>query len=91
MLLTCPETTPLQKPPATAPHADDCFAQRGAMAQHEMNSRWGEICQQLASEHDPDQFAKLSGELSLLLDQRQNQLRGLRDAELAVTRMQRKS
>lgn len=54
-----------------------------------MDSRWGEICQQLANEHDPDQFERLMSELYLLLEQRQNQLRGLRDAELAVMKMRK--
>lgn len=61
------------------------------MAQNEMDSRWIEICQQLARERDPDQFETLMSELYLLLEQRQNQLKGVQDAEQNVTRMQRKS
>ena len=61
------------------------------MAENEINSRWVEICQQLTNEHDPDQFETLEGELSLLLEQRRNLLRGLKNAEQAVTKMQRKS
>jgi hypothetical protein len=46
------------------------------MDANSVEPRWKEICEQLMTEHNPEQFEKLMGELFLLLEQRQNELRG---------------
>jgi|GraSoiStandDraft_46_1057282.scaffolds.fasta_scaffold426508_2 hypothetical protein len=48
------------------------------MGENELDSRWREICEKLMNEQDPEQFAILTNELFLLLEQREGQLRAMK-------------
>jgi hypothetical protein len=42
----------------------------------ETGERWRALCQQAAAEQDPDKFMKLINEITRLLDEKEQRLRG---------------
>ena len=55
---------------------------RDSFMQGENGERWRTLCQQITTEQDPDKLIELATEITRLLDEKEERLKGLKQAVL---------